>query len=154
MEDKRLTRRDAKGEVIEPRNRMEAWRMAKRLAAYEDTEMEPEAGVQLKQIADIFNCDPNDPAQLKVLLDKLRGWQQRGQNALRVRVGDTLWYVTRFGRIKSTKIKAFVIGHRSTNIVRTEKWDIEMGQIGKSVFLSRQEAEAAVEQMKGEGENG
>ncbi len=38
----RLTRRNEKGEVIEPRNRMEAWRMAKRLAAYEDTGLEPE----------------------------------------------------------------------------------------------------------------
>lgn len=30
----------------------------------------------LKQIAEIFNCDPNDPDQLKQLCDKLRDWQQ------------------------------------------------------------------------------
>lgn len=34
----------------------------------------------LKQIAEIFNCDPNDPAQLKQLCDKLRGWQRAEQD--------------------------------------------------------------------------
>lgn len=76
MSMERLTRRDEVGTVIEPRNRMEAWRMAKLLADYEDTWLEPEAVAQLKQIADIFNCDPGDPAQLKGLLDKLRGWHE------------------------------------------------------------------------------
>lgn len=34
----------------------------------------------LKQIAEIFNCDPNDPAQLKWLCYKLRDWQQAEQD--------------------------------------------------------------------------
>lgn len=51
-----------------------------RLAAYEDTDLTPDAAAQLKQIAEIFNCDPNDPAQLKQLCDKLRDWQQADQD--------------------------------------------------------------------------
>lgn len=33
------------------------------------------AAAQLKQIAEIFNCDPHDPVQVKQLCDKLRDWQ-------------------------------------------------------------------------------
>lgn len=58
-----------------------------RLAAYEDTVLTPEAAAQLKRIAEIFNCDPNDPAQLKQLCDKLRGWQAADQDG-RMRVTD------------------------------------------------------------------
>lgn len=41
----------------------------------------------LKQIAEIFNCDPGDPAQLKQLCDKLRGWQAADQDG-RMRITD------------------------------------------------------------------
>ena len=41
----------------------------------------------LKQIADIFNCDPNDPSQLKQLCEKLCGWQVADQDG-RMRVTD------------------------------------------------------------------
>lgn len=50
------------------------------LRHYIATELTPEAAAQLKQIAEIFNCDSNDPAQLKQLCDKLRGWQQADQD--------------------------------------------------------------------------
>lgn len=46
-------------------------RAARRLAAYEDTGLEPEAVAQLKKIAENFNCDHADPAQLKDLCVKL-----------------------------------------------------------------------------------
>lgn len=58
-----------------------------RLAAYEDTELTPEAAAQLKQIAEIFNCDPNDPAQLKQLCDKLRGWRSADKDG-RLKITD------------------------------------------------------------------
>lgn len=51
-----------------------------RLAAYEDTGLCPETVAQLKEIVRIFNCAPGDPAQLKWLCDKLRGWQQAEQD--------------------------------------------------------------------------
>lgn len=41
----------------------------------------------LKQIAEIFNCDPNDQAQLKQLCDKLRDWQTADQDG-RMRITD------------------------------------------------------------------
>lgn len=50
------------------------------LRHYIATELTPEAAAQLKQIAEIFNCDPNDPAQLKQLCNKLRGWQWAEQD--------------------------------------------------------------------------
>lgn len=51
-----------------------------RLAAYEDTGLCPETAAELKEIVRIFNCAPGDPAQLKWLCDKLRGWQQAEQD--------------------------------------------------------------------------
>lgn len=35
---------------------------------------------QLKKIAEIFNCDLDNPEQLKQLYNKLRGWQQADQD--------------------------------------------------------------------------
>lgn len=70
------------------------------------------------------------------------------------KVGDLLWYVTPFGKIRSVRVEAFVIGQQSRQtagvspIVRTKKWDIAMEQVGRSVFLTRQEAVALREQMK------
>lgn len=54
--------------------------VAARLAAYEDTGLCPETAEQLKEIVRIFNCDPNDPTQLKQICDKLQDWQQAEQD--------------------------------------------------------------------------
>lgn len=54
----------------------------------------------LKQIAEIFNCDPNDPAQSKQLCDKLWGWQQADQAGrlvvLPCKIGDAVWTIKNF----------------------------------------------------------
>ncbi len=50
-----------------------------RLAAYEDTGLEPERVVQLKEILEIFHCGADDPAQLKELCVKPQSLAQAEQ---------------------------------------------------------------------------
>lgn len=114
----------------------------------------------LKQIAEIFNCDPNDPAQLKRLCDKLRDWQQADQDGRRVvlpcKVGDTVYFTveSRWDSATIEHIEVWSSGVRffwvqyDVGPETNELWDdgdFEMEDIGKTVFLTRQEAEAAVE---------
>lgn len=125
-----------------------------RLAAYEDTELEPEAVAQLKQIADIFNCDPNDPAQLKGLLDELRGWQQVGRDGrlvvLPCKVGDMVYHV-----VHPRTCAPVIAEHRIKTLGEAVSL---VGRMGKGVlidtYLTRQKAEAAVDRLKGGGEHG
>lgn len=69
------------------------------------------------------------------------------------KVGDTLYHIF-YGEIIDTKVRTFFIGHPSYNVekrnlrmIRTDRWDIPMDSIGKTVFLTRKEAEAALEKM-------
>lgn len=140
-----------------------------RLVAYMETGLEPETVVQLKQIAEIFNYDPGDPAQLKGLLDKLRAWQKAEQDGrlvvLPCKPGDVVYFPVA-GRWDSATIEHIEVWSTGVRFFwvqydigpeTNELWDdgdFEMDDIGKTVFLTRQEAEAALEQMKGKGENG
>lgn len=46
-----------------------------------------ETAKQLKKIAEIFNCDLDNPEQLKQLCDKLLGWHQADQDGRLVVLG-------------------------------------------------------------------
>lgn len=66
------------------------------------------------------------------------------------KVGDTLYHIS-WGRIIETKVRTFFLGHPSHNIetrnlrmIRTTDFDISMDEIGKRIFLTREEAEAAL----------
>lgn len=109
-----------------------------------------EAMAQLKQIAEIFNCDPNDPAQLKQLCDKLRGWQQAEQAGrlvvLPCKVGDTVYKVAKTIKFYGNGTRIFVC-EVEASLRAIFDW-VRYGDFGKTVFLTRQEAEAAVESAK------
>ncbi len=64
-----------------------------RLEAYKDTGLEPKAIEQLKQIAQIFNCDPSDQSQLKALCDKFQIWKDGWLVVLPCKVGDTIYVI-------------------------------------------------------------
>lgn len=75
------------------------------------------------------------------------------------KVGDTVWIVGAVRKLYSAKVRTFFCGHSSAvrgddddghiHMIRTTECDIPMKDIGKTVFLTREEAEKA---MKGETE--
>ena len=107
-----------------------------RLATYEETgltpeeiDMDHEAAEQLRQLC--RDCD----------LDRLEELAEADKDgrlvALPCKVGDTVYILRR------TFDGADVVGE-------TELWWTDIPQIGKTVFLTREEAEAALEAMKDE----
>ncbi|MEG0035219.1 MAG: hypothetical protein RR743_01020 [Oscillospiraceae bacterium] len=72
--------------------------------------------------------------------------------ALPCKVGDTV-YIIIHGIVEETKVRTFFIGHPSYNrgepgpryeMIRVENYDIPLKNFGKTVFLTRAEAEAAL----------
>lgn len=125
-----------------------------RLAAYEDTDLEPEAVAQLKKIAEIFNCDASDPAQLKALYDKLQELAQAERDGrlvvLPCKVGDTVYEV-----YHPYKCVPVITERRVETLTAVVNLVGKMGRhLVVDTYLTRQEAEAAVERLKGEGEHG
>lgn len=126
-----------------------------RLAAYEDTRLEPEeidmdheAAEQLRQLC--RNCD----------LDRLEKLAEADRERRLIvppcKAGDTVYEVTSRKTISEYRVKAIRMELFCTCI----EWDIVAGfvdksifgvpvdEIGKTVFLTREEAEKALEAMK------
>ena len=130
---------------------------ANRLADYEDTERTPEeidmdheAAEQLRQLCQ--GCDLDR-------LEKLAEADKDGRTVvLTCKVGDTLYEVTGRKTISEYRVKAIRVELFCVFI----EWEIEKGfvwqslsgitqnEIGKTVFLTREEAEAALEAKKDE----
>lgn len=95
-------------------------------------------------------------AELRENLKRYEDLEEQGRLVLLpCKVGDTLYHIF-CGEIIDTKVRTFFIGHPSYNVekrnlrmIRTDRWDIPMDSIGKTVFLTRKEAEAALEKMGG-----
>ena len=111
---------------------------------------------QLKQIAEIFNCDLDNTAQLKELCDKLRDWHQAEQDGrlvvLPCKVGDTLYAYYNYpttGICKAVVTDVEVLNGRT--VIHTDAFGVlRESDVGENVFLTRQEAEAALERRKKE----
>ena len=130
---------------------------ANRLADYKDTMLEPEeidmdheAAEQLRQLC--RNCDLDR-------LEKLAEADKDGRTVvLPCKVGDTLYEVTGRKTISEYRVKAIRVELFCVFI----EWEIEKGfvwqslagitqnEIGKTVFLTRKEAEKALEAKKDE----
>ena len=128
---------------------------ANRLADYEDTERTPEeidmdheAAETLRQLC--RNCDLDR-------LEKLAEADRDGRVVVRpCKVGDTVYEVTSRKTISEYRVKAIRVELFCTFI----EWDIVAGfvdksifgvpvdEIGKTVFLTREEAEKVLEAMK------
>lgn len=137
-------------------------RLKDRLAAYEDTRLTPEeidmdhaAAEQLRHLC--RNCDLDR-------LEKLAEADKGGRLVvLPCKVGDTVW-VTRnpwTGKLLKKPLDAYVNGMKMYShglyvnlLFDTRKIngtrDYEINHIGKTVFLTRKEAEKALEAMKDE----
>ena len=84
---------------------------------------------------------------------------ESGVNVLPCKVGDTVWIVGAVRKLYSAKVRTFFCGHTSAvrgdddgghiHMIRTTECDIPMQEFGKTVFLSREEAEKALREMEG-----
>lgn len=135
------------------RNRLKA-----RLAAYEDTGLTPGEVKSMQE----EHFSGLEMAKLHSALMELKKYQEADKNGrlavLPCKAGDTVYEVTSRKTISEYRVKAIRVELFCTFI----EWDIVAGfvdksifgvpvnEIGKTVFLTREEAEKALEAMKDE----
>lgn len=104
-----------------------------------------------------------DIAELCGGFDRLRELAEADKEGrvvvLPCKVGDTVWIVGAVRKLYSAKVRTFFCGHPSAvcgrdpdghiHMIRTTECDIPMQEFGKTVFLSREEAEKALQEMEG-----
>lgn len=123
-----------------------------RLAAYEDKELEPEEITAMQHTLDEYH---------KVADPLLRAQDDGRLVVLPCKVGDTLWVTSNpwTGKLLKKPLDACVNGMEMYShglyvnlLFDTRKIngtrDYEINHIGKTVFLTREEAKAALEAMK------
>ena len=139
-------------------------KLIERLAAYEDTGLTPEE-VLPKDKADEIALKLMRLADLERLCsyDRLRELAEADKDGrcvvLPCKVGDTVWIVGAVRKLYSAKVRTFFCGHTSAvrgdddgghiHMIRTTECDIPMQEFGKTVFLSSEEAEKALQEMEG-----
>ena len=124
-----------------------------RLAAYEDTGMEPEQCENAKII--IESAFSDDTSKSERIRELLKADKDGRLVVLPCKVGDRLYEVTGRKTISVYKVKAIRVELFSLfiewDIVEGFVWQslsgINAGEIGKTVFLNREEAEKALEAM-------
>ena len=125
-----------------------------RLAAYEDSKLSTEDAANLNAILRLGD------GMTLMRLRELAVADQEGRVAvLPCKVGDILWITGSIRRLYSAKVRTFFIGHPSgvrggdndggTQMIRTTECDVPMRDFGKTVFLTREEAEKALAEMEG-----
>ena len=131
-----------------------------RLKAYEDTERTPEEVTALGKLFDYALEESKTLTEQLALLNRIRDLAEADRAGLLVvlpcKVGDTLYEVTGRKTISEYRVKAIRVELFCVFI----EWEIEKGfvwqslsgitqnEIGKTVFLTREEAKAALEAMK------
>ena len=126
-------------------------RLVERLAAYEDTGMEPEQCENAKAIIEsAFSDDTSKAERIRELLKADRDGQLV---VLPCKVGDTVWITGSVRHLYSEKVRTFFCGNpsydremadNSVQMIRTKGCDIPIRELGKTVFLNREEAEKAL----------
>lgn len=127
-----------------------------RLKAYEDTHMMPSDVTSMRMdmaiIAALFNG---------VDVDRMKELAEADKDGrlvvLPCKVGDTVWITGSVRRLYSEKVRTFFCGDpnysrgmadNGVKMIRTTGCDIPIHKFGKTVFLTREEAEKALEAMK------
>ena len=118
-----------------------------RLAAYEETGLEPEEIDEIfDEYNDVLKAIIKDGERM-ISNDRLRELAEADREGrcvvLPCKIGDTLYRIQRFKRGKNWKKEAEFI--RTVELNRNNFWRIVIdGELGKTVFLTRAEAEAAL----------
>ena len=133
-----------------------------RLAAYEDTGLYPESVEELK--LPMMGKAISEITEFEGLpIDRIRELAEADKDGrvvvLPCKVGDTVWIVGTVRKLYSAKVRTFFCGHPSAvrgdddgghiHMIRTTECDIPMQEFGKTVFLSSEEAEKALQEMEG-----
>ena len=133
-----------------------------RLAAYEDTGLYPESVEELK--LSMMGKAISEITEFEGLpIDRIRELAEADKDGrvvvLPCKVGDTVWIVGAVRKLYSAKVRTFFCGNPSAvrgrdpdghiHMIRTTECDIPMQEFGKTVFLSRAEAEKALQEMEG-----
>ena len=133
-----------------------------RLAAYEDTGLYPESVEELK--LSMMGKAISEITEFEGLpIDRIRELAEADKDGrvvvLPCKVGDTVWIVGAVRKLYSAKVRTFFCGNPSAvrgrdpdghiHMIRTTECDIPMQEFGKTVFLSREEAEKALREMEG-----
>ena len=118
-------------------------KIQKRLSSYEDSGLEPEEIYEVRFLI----AAQRDPQKLARLRELVLAEQDGRLVVLPCKVGDDVWFVRKFGKgqcIKRAKVSCINIDFRGEVFVSARR--ISGGYIGKTVFLTREEAEAAMAQ--------
>ena len=92
------------------------------------------------------------------MIDKLSDYEDAEEQGLMLRlpckIGDELWWFDAFGDLRTSKVNSMFVEFGIDGIViETLICNIYAKDIGKAVFLTKEEAEQALSEMKG-GQNG
>ena len=126
------------------------------LRKYLGTLMTPEQVANAKTIIESAFAEDTSKAER---IRKLLAADKDGRCVvLPCKVGDTVWIVGAVRKLYSAKVRTFFCGHPSAvrgdddgghiHMIRTTECDIPMQEFGKTVFLSREEAEKALQEME------
>lgn len=102
-------------------------------------------------------------AKLHSALMELKKYQEADKDGrlvvLPCKVGDTVWTAGSGIGVYSVKVRTFFVGHPSAargtdgdggiQMIRTTICDVPIKDFGKTVFLTREEAERALQEMEG-----
>lgn len=148
-----------------PRNVMEE-RFLK-LAAYEDTGLSPETVSDLLERFSYFyrtveGLDIVDPVHFGAFVDRVKRWQQAEKDGrlvvLPCKVCDTV-YIIRDQKIITATVESIhqwcsgkwkLNAHTDKRYTHWVGYEICLDEFGKTVFLTREEAEAALKKREGE----
>ena len=135
------------------------------LCQYLDTGLEPEE-VERSKLEIEAGCVKAIARTYGIDINRLRKFAEADRDGrcvvLPCKVGDILWITGSIRRLYSAKVRTFFIGHPSgvrwvdndggIQMIRTTECDVPMCDFGRSVFLTREEAEKAMAERKGMNE--
>ena len=125
------------------------------LRQYLDTGLTPEQCENAKAI--IESAFSNDTSKAERIRELAEADKAGRLVVLPCKVGDTVWITGSVRRLYSEKVRTFFCGDPSysrgmadngVKMIRTTGCDIPIHKFGKTVFLTREEAEKALEAMK------
>lgn len=130
----------------------EVW---ERLKAYEDAGLSPQACAEAREIEEALS---SYDYSISRMVELMKADKDGRVVVLPCKVGDTI-YFARANPILQYKVTGYEMGEASISQVRSKHVDKETGltfnftfrpsSIGKTVFLSREEAEKALQEMEG-----
>ena len=139
--DSTLPRKSDGGETIEAYSDYDVREIINRLAAYEDTGLEPE---KIEDRQDVCLWIPEERFS-----EIIKAEQEGRLVVLPCKIGDEVWCIKRFNRARKV-----VSAHVSEMYFSSEMrlvivcYHAVRGELGKTVFLTRAEAEKAMEGEK------